>query len=174
MIGAVIRNTLLAAAVFWGPMAGLAQADEDLLARYGPLVDACFARSETATECIGIAAAACTEGEEGGQTTIGIAGCNQAETEAWDAHLNAEYQATMAWAKAADAGEAVYFPEYAIRADKLLAAQRAWIAFRDAECGLEYAQWGSGSMRHIAGTDCRMRMTGERAAQLRAMRGMFE
>lgn len=160
----------------FGVIGSLAHADEDLLSRYGPLVDACFAYSDTvaAADCIGVATSACMEREEGGQTTIGIAGCNQAETEAWDGHLNAEYQATMAWAKASDADEAVNFPEYATRADNLLAAQRAWIAFRDAECGLDYALWGSGSMRHIAGTDCLMRLTAERAIELRAKRGMFE
>ena len=35
-------------------------------------------------------------------------------------------------------------------ADTLLAAQRAWIAFRDAECTLAYDRYGSGSMRVIA------------------------
>lgn len=156
------------------PVAALA--DEALLSRYGPLVDACFAKTETvtATDCIGIATSACMEGEEGGETTLGMSMCNHAETLAWDAHLNAEYQTTMAWAKVADEDEAVHFPEYAYRAEKLRDAQRAWIAFRDAECGLDYALWGSGSMRHIAGTDCKMRLTGERATELRAMREMFQ
>ena len=33
------------------------------------------------------------------------------------------------------------FPEFANRAKALRDAQRAWIRFRDAECGLAYAVW---------------------------------
>ena len=55
-----------------------------------------------------------------------------------------------------------------------LEAQRAWIAFRDTACALDYAEWGSGSMRNIAWADCRMQMTAERTIELRAMREMFQ
>ena len=80
----------------------------------------------------------------------------------------------MAWAKAGDADDMANFPEFANRADSLRAAQRAWIAFRDAECGLEYALWGSGSMRNIAGTDCLMHMAAERTIELRAKREFMQ
>ncbi|MEL7344578.1 MAG: lysozyme inhibitor LprI family protein, partial [Pseudomonadota bacterium] len=95
---------------------------------------------------------------EGGQTTLGMAMCTQAETRAWDRVLNAEYARTMAWNRAMDAEDRVYFPEFANREHALRVAQRAWIAFRDAECALAYAQWGAGSMRHIAGTSCHLDM----------------
>jgi uncharacterized protein YecT (DUF1311 family) len=66
-----------------------------------------------------------------------------------------------------DAQERDTFPEFANRAESLQAAQRAWIPLRDADCSLEYAMWGSGSMRQIASADCGMRLTGERAIYLK-------
>ena len=74
----------------------------------------------------------------------------------------------------ADEEEAAYFPEFAVRAEKLLEAQRAWIVYRDAECALDYAEWGAGSMRNIAHADCRLQMTAERTIELRRMREMFQ
>jgi uncharacterized protein YecT (DUF1311 family) len=38
---------------------------------------------------------------------------------------------------------------------------------RDADCTLEYAMWGSGSMRQIAGSGCRMRRPAERTIYLK-------
>ena len=73
----------------------------------------------------------------------------------------------MAGLRADDTQEAEFFPEFANRADSLLAAQRAWIVLRDADCGLEYAMWGSGSMRQIAGAGCRMQRTAERTIYLK-------
>ena len=35
--------------------------------------------------------------------------------------------------------------------DKLLAAQRAWLTFRDAECALEVARWGEGTLAGVVG-----------------------
>ena len=107
------------------------------------------------------------EAEEGGHTTLGMVSCTVAEARAWDAILNVEYQQTLDDLEAMDTREAVQFPDYAARADSLRDAQRAWIAFRDAECGLVYAMWGAGSMRNIASANCKLEMTAERALELR-------
>ncbi len=122
------------------------------------------------TACIGTMSSKCQETEEGGYTTFGMASCNNDEYQAWDVLLNVEYQATKAAFEAWDTDEAEYFPEYANRVETLRDAQRAWIAFRDAECALEYAIWGSGSMRHIAGTGCLLDETAKRTIALWAMR----
>lgn len=152
-------------------------ATEHEVGAYGAVLDACYsaARDETAQKaCIGKMSTACMDSQEGGHSTLGMTSCMAAEAEVWDKHLNAEYKATRAYMKAADTDEAEYFPEFARRVETLLAAQRAWIAFRDAECDLAYAEWGSGSMRNIAWADCRMQMTAERTIELRAMREMFQ
>ena len=147
------------------------------VAVFGPALNGCLdaaTDSEGLQTCVGTMATTCMDSQEGGHTTLGMTSCLNAEAKVWDQFLNIEYKATRAHAKAMDADEAEYFPEFARRAEALLAAQRAWIAFRDAECDLAYAEWGSGSMRNIAWADCQMQMTAERAIDLRAMREAFE
>ena len=137
-----------------------------------PDIAACMAADDATAKraCIGKAAENCMETSEGGYTTLGMSMCAAAETDGWDAVLNAEYTRTMDWSRAMDAEDQTHFPEFAKREETLRAAQRAWIAFRDAECGYAYAQWGAGSMRHIAGTSCMLDMTATRAIELFEMR----
>lgn len=154
-----------------------ALATEQEVGDFGPVLNACLANAADGAAlraCIGRMSTACMDGQEGGHTTLGMTSCLNAEARVWDGVLNAEYKASRAFAKAMDADEAAYFPEFARRAEALLAAQRAWIAFRDAECDLAHAEWGSGSMRNIAWADCQMQMTAERAIELRDMRETFE
>ncbi len=99
--------------------------------------------------------------------------CTLAEARVWDGFLNSEYAATMGFFQDWDEGESTHFPEYAKRQENLRDAQRAWIAYRDAECGLANAIWGSGSMRHIAGSTCMLNMTARRTIELFEMREEF-
>ena len=153
-----------------------AVATEHEVTTYGAILDACYAGAATEDArgaCLGAMSQTCRDDQEGGHSTLGMTLCLNAEADVWDRFLNDEYKATSASFKAADTDEAVYFPEFAKRVESLRDAQRAWIAFRDAECGLSYAQWGSGSMRNIAYADCRLQMTADRTLELRAMRETF-
>ena len=144
---------------------------------FGPELQACLEAAPDTSgleACQGKMSTTCMDSQDGGHSTLGMTSCLNAEAKVWDAFLNVEYKATRAHAEAMDKDEAVYFPEFARRAEALLTAQRAWIVFRDAECDLAYAEWGSGSMRNIAWADCQMRMTAERAIELRRMREAFE
>lgn len=143
---------------------------------YGVLLRQCYeeAATEAKLQCVGAASEACMAEEEGGQTTLGISLCTAGETEVWDGYLNAEYKTTMAAMRAMDDDERVYFPEFANRATALRDAQRAWIPFRDAECGLDYALWGSGSMRNIAGASCALDLTARRTIRLIELREMMQ
>lgn len=132
-------------------------------------VAACFSTAEDepmARACIGTGARDCMENAEDGGTTVGMMACLLAERDLWDRLLNQEYAAARARAQAADDAERPYFPEYAVRVTQLRDAQRAWIAFRDAECAMEYGAWGAGSMRQIAGADCLLRLTAGRTLDL--------
>lgn len=156
--------------------AGFAQAQDEEVAAFGPLLEQCYeaaSGAEAKAQCLGAVSKPCMA-QPGGETTLGITMCASAEAQVWDKFLNAEYKALMAFSKAMDVDEAAYFPEYAKREENLRAAQRAWIAYRDAECGLAYALWGSGSMRNIAGSDCIMQMTAERTIELIDMREQFQ
>ncbi|MEJ8560995.1 DUF1311 domain-containing protein [Yoonia sp. GPGPB17] len=166
----MIRGHIAIILLFAAP----AFADDDWL--YAPMVDACSARADQAggpQSCIGEAAAACMQGEPDGETTVGMMFCLLDERDAWDAILNDEYQQTRDFARAMDAEDQELFPEYAVRAEQVLEAQRAWITFRDANCTMEYGVWGAGSMRQIAGADCHLQMTADRALALRAYRDII-
>ena len=137
-------------------------AGDDMLA-------SCLAGAADPADCVGSTIEACVAALPGGETTVGIVACIGAETEAWDARLNAEYRTTMAEFETLDATGDVVAADFT-RADRLREAQRAWIAFRDAECALQYARWGMGTLRQVAGANCLLEETGERALELSQMR----
>lgn len=161
-----ILAPLLAAA----PLPALAQ--DDAYAAYTGDVAACFDAAdtdETARACEGAAAAACMDGAADGQTTFGMVQCQLAERDAWDALLNREYQAAIETFAADDAGEAT--PDFARREESLRAAQRAWIAWRDAECALAASLWGGGTMGQVDAAGCLLQLTAARTVELRSLRG---
>ncbi|WP_179378440.1 lysozyme inhibitor LprI family protein [Jannaschia marina] len=138
-------------------------------APYRAAFDACAA-GEAPRDCIGDTAQVCMEAEEGGYTTLGMTGCTMMEQGLWDEVLNAEWPGHRAAAQAQDEAERPYFDGQFSKADeRLLAAQRAWIAFRDADCSAAGASWGSGSMRHIEYAGCSLHHTAERVLDLRAL-----
>ncbi|GFE65780.1 hypothetical protein KIN_28540 [Litoreibacter roseus] len=125
-------------------------------------VRACFGDAsvgETAPECLGSASGICQSHPQG-QTTLGITACISAETAVWDAILNEQYGIAQQVFEARD-------PEIS---EALLKAQRAWITYRDAECGLSYTRWAGGTIRSIVHANCMMVFTAERAIELRDMR----
>ena len=105
-------------------------------------------------ECIGVAARACQDETEMSQTTVGMAQCNQRETMWWDEQLNDLY-ATISGSIGAQ--------EF----DELQKAQRAWIAFRDAECAFQYFYWREGTISRLFGSFCTLETTAERTLDLR-------
>ncbi len=50
-----------------------------------------------------------------------------------------------------------------------LASQRAWLAFRDAQCTIEGGEFAGGSMQPLAQIQCKTRLTNERTTQLRSL-----
>lgn len=117
---------------------------------------ACFAsapRGATDPQCLGVAAQACMQ-QPGGFSTLGMSACTEAETALWDGYLNAEYKARMA--------QVTQDQKTALRD-----AQRAWIAFRDADCRLQYQMFIEGTLRSNVYTGCMLSHTATRALALR-------
>lgn len=141
---------------------------QNLAATYGKALLQCYASDSDKLACLGRTAEACMAREDGGETTLGSVACFSAETEIWDGKLNDEYKATRAFFGAMDDADG------GLRVKALLKAQRAWIAFRDAECAMEYAAWGSGSIRSLAGADCLMSLTAERTVRLVEVRELMQ
>lgn len=170
MMRAILAFALLPFAL---PAQTMEERVQDLAVLYAATDPAdCLSRAAgpgAAEGCVGAASDSCMALEADGYTTFGMMTCAMAETAAWDDLLNAEYQKTRARAAAMDGYESQ--PEYAVRADRLLDAQRAWITFRDAECALAYSEFGAGTMRVLASSGCHLQMTADRTIQLKFMFG---
>lgn len=94
--------------------------------------------------------AACMD--KSGGVTMDMIECIGAETQRQDTRLNKAYKALTASVT----------PE---RKKQLQDAQRAWIKFRDNNCGFYYDPDG-GSMARVSANDCMMTMTANRAKEL--------
>lgn len=84
-------------------------------------------------------------------TTIDIVQCIENKTNVWDQRLNNAYKSLK---QHVDFGQR----------DPLLAAQRLWIKYRDANCGFYGSQ--EGSIRQIAAAECLRSMTQDRTLEL--------
>lgn len=84
-------------------------------------------------------------------STYEMVECLKTKTAQWDKRLNIAYR------KALDAAQ----PK---QHEQLRQAQRAWIAYRDANC--LYWGLGEGTIARIQAGDCMYRMTKERAEEL--------
>ena len=115
--------------------------------------------AHTADTCRRLVFQPCVDKPDGG-TTLGPTASHLREQRAWDVLLNEAYARVIGHAASLDRG--AMRPEFAVYEETLRTAQRAWIALRDADCALEYARFGDGSMRHIAHTACLSRMTADR------------
>ncbi|UXS40098.1 lysozyme inhibitor LprI family protein [Agrobacterium tumefaciens] len=100
------------------------------------------------------------------QTQADMTICAGKDYEKADKQLNAEYQKLRKLLterdKAADAdGKGA--------TDALVTAQRAWVAFRDANCALSGFQARGGSMESMLISSCLAEMSGKRAEELRQL-----
>jgi uncharacterized protein YecT (DUF1311 family) len=87
-----------------------------------------------------------------GGVTVNMLDCNAAETELQDARLNTGFKAASKALSATNKAN-------------LLAAQRLWLKYRDANCML-YGSLTGGSMDGLNGTGCFLDMTKARADDL--------
>ncbi|EBA10641.1 lysozyme inhibitor LprI family protein [Roseobacter sp. CCS2] len=141
---------------------------------YAAVVHDCYdstIRTDGATDCLGDAANICMETEADGHTTTGMMFCLSDEAGVWDDLLNEEYAQSRAFAQRWDESDLSTSPQFAVRDNQVLQAQRAWIAFRDANCTMAYGRHGAGTLRQVSGAACQMRMTAERVFELARYRG---
>jgi len=89
---------------------------------------------------------------KGANTTVDMRECSGAELKRQDDRLNQNYKAAMGSLEEEQKG-------------KLRDAQRKWVAYRDANCGLYYVMTG-GTMDQLNGSGCMVDMTRQRADEL--------
>ena len=120
-------------------------------------IDKCLTRTaddgvlKQASQCIGLISDPCID-----KDTATAVACQERETRIWDERLNASFKDARAHVDAAT-GEA------------LKAAQRAWIAFRDAKCAVSEKEYEGGTMATIMVADCKRTETGRRALEMQAI-----
>ena len=119
-------------------------------------LNACLAQAEFAESCIGAVSNACQE-DPGGYTTYGMMECERRENELWDQRLNAAYSRMR---------EMMLEREMTTRRDALLAAQRLWLQYRDAECEQRGLAYEGGTMRGVVHNSCFSGFTARRALEL--------
>ncbi len=96
--------------------------------------------------------------------------CAAREFEAADKALNAQWARTAARMKAFDADYGgAYNDGRPGFYETLLAAQRAWLAYRDGQCTSEGYQFRGGSMEPFMVATCRTRLTKLRTEELREL-----
>jgi uncharacterized protein YecT (DUF1311 family) len=99
-------------------------------------------------------------------STVEMNFCAEKDYKAADGALNAAYQDALAKI-AKTTGKKPYDPKSWEEA--LRASQRAWVAFRDAECkGLAPMPWGGGTITTINVLGCMTSLTQERIKMLKA------
>jgi uncharacterized protein YecT (DUF1311 family) len=104
------------------------------------------------------------------QTQTEMNHCAAVDFERADAELNTEYRRSIAAAQAADREGASYRIEGDTRPGEeatLREAQRAWVAFRDANCRLEGYEARGGTMEPMLYSGCLATLTRARTAELR-------
>ncbi|MBB3949550.1 lysozyme inhibitor LprI family protein [Aureimonas jatrophae] len=90
--------------------------------------------------------------------------CLETERAAWDTILNRNYQAALKAAEEKDRELSANYETDIV--STLKSAQRAWIAYRDAECDRVFAYWKDGTIRTSATLICQRDLTGTRAIEL--------
>ena len=114
--------------------------------------------AEAAPAATSAAFSACMD--RSGGVTVAMRDCFAAETQQQDRRLNTVYRQLTRDLEA---------PPRA----KLLRAQRAWLAYRKAECELAMAPDEGGTLALVTGDDCWLRLTAERVRQLEQHRDAF-
>ncbi len=92
--------------------------------------------------------------------------CAEKEYDRADMALNAQWKKTAAAMKERDAQWNSSFDTRPGYFDTLLAAQRAWLQYRDAHCTSEGYFFRGGSMEPLMVSTCKTRLTEQRTEQL--------
>lgn len=124
------------------------------------------AEPDDSDRCMDAYSRQCAKDLPGVGGTVTLSACAAAETKGWDRLLNENHADLVVLSKRRAAGkdEAIVSPPLEVM---LRDAQRAWNAFRDADCRHEHAIWGEGSQRQLAGAVCLLERTARRTLEFR-------
>jgi uncharacterized protein YecT (DUF1311 family) len=116
-------------------------------------------------DCVRLSAGQCMA-TDGGDNTVGMVMCLSEELRYWDDRLNAAYSSSMETALVEDKALAENGYTYTSLEDSLRNMQRTWIAFRDAACLYEQAQWFGGTLGEPESMACHLHETARQTLKL--------
>lgn len=114
-----------------------------------------------------LAVAASNCGDKPSQAAMTM--CQAQVSERADAEMNWVWKQVYAQMQRSDREEPTTTGSDPGFAPALLASQRAWLTYRDAECRIESYEWRGGSMQPFTYNQCTTSLTQERTRQLRAI-----
>lgn len=164
-----LSSIYLAAILGLGAMTGPIAAQDHELVFSEQQTAMCMAQAELVSEmreCIGKSADACTNANDMGGSTIGMAGCISMELEYWDRQLNEVYAQAKQAAARIDTENEVEKYGMLSSLKTMQDMQRAWIPYRDAWCLFETSLWGQGTGAGGAQAGCIMVVTAEQTLVL--------
>lgn len=129
-----------------------ADANEADMAAIASCLEEASAEGRARTSCIGVVSNPCLE-DPSIASNAAMVGCLSREHTVWDDVLNLAYQDLRG---SLDSGVA----------NALRAAQRAWIPWRDAKCGIWYEVHQGGTIGGLFAQDCITETTARRAIDL--------
>jgi uncharacterized protein YecT (DUF1311 family) len=100
-------------------------------------------------------------------STLEINECAMRAYKAQDRELNEAYRALTASLKPDGAGDTT---DYAAVKTQLVAAQKAWVSFRDADCNALRKYYEQGTIRTAMHVGCLIERTAQRTKELKAWR----
>ena len=95
--------------------------------------------------------------------------CAYRDFERADAEMNVQWRRVVAAMREADKQVDRKYDQQPLHYDTLLAAQRAWLTFRDQHCTLASFEARGGSMQPMLDSGCKADLTHERTKQLKAL-----
>ena len=116
------------------------------------------------TSCAAVAATEPKLDCANASTTVAMTQCAALDADAAEAKLNAAYKALVKNLSQPDTAT----DNYTLMRQKLQAAQRAWIKFRDADCDAVYQVNSSGTLRGLAAVGCKRQRAEQRTRELQA------
>ncbi len=145
----------LAALLLAAPLAAPARADDTAV--LNACIEEAIGHAEEPQSCIGAVSGPCGEALPSDANYPDYARCETREAEAWDALLNADWKLLLEELDEEDI-------------ELVREAQRAWIAFRDADC-LAVTMMAHPVRGGLWGAGCERDRTAIRALQIREMLG---
>lgn len=157
MLKSILCSTVIA--LFALPQTGHAEDAYPESPKDAEVLRGCMENEADDRSCINLIVDACADDDS---PMNELRDCTGRETAAWDVILNEAYRSVRGTLREQDSES---LDDLTLASD-MREAQRKWIAWRDAKCGMEYQRFRTGTLGRDFYASCMQSMTAERAIEL--------